>query len=273
MSGDAASAREADRQRQLLSALWRRDADAALAPWLLGDATLAQQGLAAYRGNAAAIAERALGAAYPTLRQLVGEASFEPLARAFWHRHPPSRGDLAHWGGELPAFIEADPQLADEPYLADMARLEWAVHRIEHAADAPSVPDGLPWLASEDPSMLVLQFQPGARLLRSRWPVASLWHAHRAPDVERSEAVRAAWAPQRGESAWVWRDGWRAAVQIAGDAEATFLQVASENGSLGAALDAAGEAFDFGAWLGDAITRRMLVAVRRRVPASTEAGR
>lgn len=273
MNGDAAAAREADRQRQLLCALWRREADAALMPWLHGDAARGQQGLAAYRGNASAIAERALAAAYPTLRQLIGDASFDVLARAFWHHHPPMRGDLAHWGSELAAFIEADAQLADEPYLGDVARLEWAVHRLEHAADAPSVPDGLPLLASEDPLRLVLQFHEAAQLLRSRWPVASLWHAHRADDAQRAAAVRAAWATQRGESAWVWRHGWRADVQIADDAEAAFLQVAANGGSLGAALDAAGNTFDFAAWLGAAISRRMLVAVRTEVPASTEAGR
>jgi hypothetical protein len=273
MSDGASWPREADRQRAMLCALWRREADAALAPWLRDDAARGGQGLAAYRGNAAAIAERALTAAYPTMQQLIGDASFDALARAFWHRHPPSRGDLAHWGGDLAAFVEADAQLAGEPYLADVARLEWAVHRIEHAADAPAVPDGLPLLATTDPALLTLQFQHDAQLLRSRWPVASLWHAHRADANERAAAVRAAWATQRGECAWVWRNGWQAAVRVVVEAEADFLQIASGGGSLGAALEAAGDAFDFAAWLGEAITRHTLVAVRTAAPAPTQAGR
>ena len=37
---------------------------------------------------------------------------------------PPLQGDVATWGVGLPDFIAAGQQLADEPYLADVARLE-----------------------------------------------------------------------------------------------------------------------------------------------------
>ena len=41
------------------------------------------RGLAAYRANGHALAERALCAAFPVVRALVGEDSFAALARAF----------------------------------------------------------------------------------------------------------------------------------------------------------------------------------------------
>ncbi|HEY6510393.1 MAG TPA: putative DNA-binding domain-containing protein, partial [Burkholderiaceae bacterium] len=68
--------REAMRQRQLLRALWQRGDDSALTPWLSEAGARAAQGLDAYRGNAAAIAERALASVFPTVQQLLGEESF-----------------------------------------------------------------------------------------------------------------------------------------------------------------------------------------------------
>lgn len=264
--------REAERQRQLLRTLWRRDADDALTPWMQGDTAPVQRGLGAYRGNAAAIAERALGAAFPTVRELLGAESFESLSRALWHRHPPERGDLAHWGEALAGFIESDAQLAGEAYLADLARLDWAVHRIEHAADGPALPDGLALLAEADPARLGLAFRDGAMCVPSRWPIVSIWQAHRREGDDRFASVRAAFAAGRAECAWVWRDGWRAAVSALDAPDAKFVSALQRGESLASALDDAGAAFHFEAWLREAVTHRWLAAVRSLPDAPTEAG-
>ena len=63
------------------------------------------RGLKVYQTNGHMLAERALQAAYPVVVQLIGEESLAGLARAFWHAHPPQRGDLAQWGAELPEFV------------------------------------------------------------------------------------------------------------------------------------------------------------------------
>ena len=119
--------------------------------WLRESGERAGHALAAYRGNASAIAERALASAFPTVQQLLGDESFALLARALWHHAPPQRGDLACWGDALPGWIERDAQLADEPYLADVARVDWAVHTIEQAADVEPPAAGLALLAEHDP--------------------------------------------------------------------------------------------------------------------------
>ena len=67
------------------------------------------------------------------------ESLFKHLAREYWHARPPERGDMGEWGSELADFLEAAPQLADEPFLGDVARIEWALHRAGTARDA--VPD------------------------------------------------------------------------------------------------------------------------------------
>ena len=69
--------KEALRQQMLLRALWRDDA--ALQGWVRGPSL---QGLTAYRSNAGALAERALGSAYPTIAALVGTAVLAPTLPA-----------------------------------------------------------------------------------------------------------------------------------------------------------------------------------------------
>jgi hypothetical protein len=258
---DSGLAHEAQRQALLLRALWRQAPDDALAGWLRDEPARVARGLSAYRANGATIAARALAAAYPTVTQLVGADSFDALAAAFWHAVPPVRGDLAEHGAALPDFIAADAQLADVPWLADSARLDWAVHRAESSADAAAALDGLERLGSDDPATLQLRLQPGTALIDSRWPVATLWQAHRSSADDRFAAVREALAAGQGEAALVWRDGWRARVTSLPAAEAAFTAAVLAGRSLAQSLDAAGADFAFEPWLLDALRRGRLAAV------------
>ncbi|MBT9490355.1 MAG: putative DNA-binding domain-containing protein [Rubrivivax sp.] len=248
---------EAERQQQLLQALWRGDAG-----------RLPATGLQAYRANAGAAAERALAAACPTVQQLVGEASFAAIARALWQRHPPQRGDLAQWGAALPAFLAADPALQDEPCLADVARVDLAVHQAEMAADATLDPATLNRLAEHEPEALWPRLAPGAAIVLSAYPVAHIWHAHRHDGADRFVAVRAAFEAGLGDNAFVWRTGWRADVALLDAAETPFMQALLQGLSLGAALDAAPD-LDFNTWLQRALQLQWLADVAVSPP-STE---
>ena len=257
--------REFLRQQQLLRALWRRGTGASLALWLRESGVRAQQGLDAYRGNAAAIAERTLAAAFPTVQQLLGEPSFAQLARLFWLRQPPRCGDLALYGDGLPDWIANDAQLASEPYLSDVARVDWAVHAIEHAADVAAPPAGLSLLAQLDPSQLSLRLRPGLAVVVSRWPVVTIWQAHRSDEADRFAPVRQAFANQAAETALVSRPQWRASVCVLDEATARFMAALQEGAALAAALDAGGEAFAFEPWLHDAVRQQWLQAVEPAV--------
>ncbi len=255
--------REALRQQMLLRALWQDARPGVLAGWTRNGAAFTR-GLQVYRANAGALAERAMAAAYPTLQQLIGEESFAGLARAYWHRHAPQRGDIALWGAELPAFIAAAEQLAEEPYLADLARLEWAVHRAQtaaDAADASALAPGLQALAGPDAPQQVLQAQPGTALVESTHPVVSIWQAHRATGPDSFASARQALAEQRAEAALVWREGWVVRVVALPAAEAAFTRAVLQAQPLGVALAAAGPDFDFETWLIQALQRVWLAGV------------
>lgn len=252
---------EIARQQALLQALWY--------PTTSRPATLRglrpglDAGLAAYRGNAAATAARALAAAHPTLAALVGEEAVAALAHALWQRDPPTRGDLAHWGTGLPEVIAATRELDDEPYLVDTARLDWAVHRAGFDSDpSGDVPD-LALLARHDPAVLHLRFAPGTALVASHWPIATIWQAHQVPadDPQRFESVRDAFTQSRAETALVWREGLRVRVTALDAAEGAFTRALLDTCSLADALDAAGPDFAFDRWLAQALAARRLAAV------------
>lgn len=258
--------RERLRQQMLLRALWR---DGSAAPawqgWIRGLDAGADAGLAAYRGNAAATAARALSASFPTVAALVGDESFPALARDFWRAHPPSRGDLGEWGGALPDFIARNAQLADEPYLADSAALDWRVHLATRAADVTDAGLPLQALAEADPARITLRLAPGAALVTSAWPIASIWLAHQRPadQPDRFADARMALSEQRAETALVWRDIVSLVVQVTVQdaADTAFTQALIEHASLAAALDAAGPSFAFDRWLAEALASHRLAGI------------
>ncbi len=252
--------REALRQQMLLRALWQDARPGVLAGWTR-DGEAFPRGLQAYRANAGALAERALAAAYPTLQQLIGEESFAGLARAFWHRHAPQRGDIALWGAELPTFVAAAQQLAEEPYFADVARLDWAVHLAQTAADGTDAVPDLSALAGPDATGCRLQLRAGTALVESSYPVASIWLAHRAAEADRFDGVRQALAEERAEAALVWRDGWAVRVVELPAPQAIFTRAVLQARTLGQALSAAGPQFEFEVWLLQALHRGWLAAL------------
>ena len=250
---------EAQRQQGLLRALTGAEATG-----LREHGDRAARGLEAYRANAEAIAARALAAAFPTVQAMVGDADFKRLAREFRHAQPPLRGDLGEWGDAFPMWLEAHAAMAPWPYLGDSARLDFAVHRNERAADAAFDAASLSLLESVDPEHLQMTLMPGSVLLSSRWPIVGIHRAHQLsgePADRAFAALRDAIAAARSEDALIVREGWRAAVHGLDPAEARWTRSLLADATLATALDHAGDGFDFAAWLAHAIRHAWLKGV------------
>ena len=224
----------------------------------------AARGLKAYQTNAHLLAERALQATFPVLIQLIGVDNLPGLARAFWHAHPPQRGDLAQWGAELPAFIQASERMASEPYLADVAAVEWALHRCASAPDQPADHASFGLLMQHDPLELQLQLAPGCAVFSSTWPVASILGAHLSQSPSFDE-VRDRFRAGRGESTLVWREAYRPRVREAISGEAAWVTCLLQGGALGEALEAAPD-LDFNAWLPMAVRTQLLLGATVKSP-------
>jgi hypothetical protein len=242
---------EARRQQALLAALRSGDVDV-LPLGLREKGGHAARGLEAYRANAEWIAERALATSFGTVRALVGEESFARLAAEFWLAQLPVRGDLGEWGDAFAGWLDVHPALAMWPYIGDSARLDWAMHCNERAADAAFDAASLSLLGSTDPALLRLRLMPGTTLLRSAWPIAAIHAAHQVEgdEAERAfEAVRVAIVAKLGDEVMVVRKGWRAVLHPVEAATAAWLQAVLEGESIATALERAGSGFDFSGWL------------------------
>ncbi len=248
-----------------MAALLARDEGMSLQGWLGDTSERRQRGMQAYQANAGASAERALASSFPTVQALMGDESFAALARAFWHARPPVRGDLACFGEGLPAFIADSEQLIDVPYLADSARLDWLLAVAEHAADATTDVASLNLMAELTPPTLKLELMPGVALLASAYPVVSVWRAHQAGEDAAAQwaAARLALAAGTGESAVVWRSGWRAQAMVVGADTARWMMSLLRESTIAVALDAAGERFEFEPWLLLALQQGWLLRARR----------
>lgn len=203
------------------------------------------RGLAVYRNNLRALSAQALAVPFERLRNELGDDEFASLAWTFWRQHPPVSGDLGQWGGALDAFLVE--RAGEASGLPDLARLGWALHCAERAADAALDADSLNLLGTTPPEQLWLQLRPGVALLAQR------------------------------DGPWiVWRRGWRGESQPVTAGEAAFVRAVLDGVNLADALEGAAvkgsgaEAdFDFGAWLQAALQNAWLQGVRAEPPNRT----
>lgn len=254
-------------QRALLQALFGAASDAEALKTFTADHAMPTRarGLASYQSNAHMLAERVLVAAYPVVTAILSPDSMGQLARALWHGHPPVRGDLARWGGDLPGFIAASPQLAELPWLADVARIEWALHTAATAANAPAPADlaSLALLTTHDPDQLTLTLAAGTTCLALDWTATRIVLAHLA-ETEAVAELGDVWAVAQPEQTLVWRPGpspmGRPLCRVAADGEAGLLASLQAGQPLLAALQ--DSPLDWAAWLPQAIGEGLVLGAR-----------
>ena len=78
----------------------------------------------------------ALEVTYPVCARLVGPEFFRQAARRFAREVPSRSPDLTDYGAELADWLAAFEPARALPYLPDVARLEWALHRARFAGAA-----------------------------------------------------------------------------------------------------------------------------------------
>jgi len=223
-------------------------------------------GLRAYQINAQATAQRVLASTYPTIAAMLGIGTLNALALILWQQQPPSGGDLGDWGGALPGLLAAHPDLQPWPWLADSARLDWARHVCERAADADLDAGSLQRLGDTAPEQLHLQLKPCVQVLTSSWPIADLWDAHQLPADQQQAAASQALSQAPVGSVVVWRDPWQVQMLCLTGAQADWMTTLSANTAspqntalnLADMLDQALPDFDFTAWLTQALSQGWL---------------
>lgn len=165
-----------------------RDLQAAFADHLLGrdggDLAAAVRGervpasarLAIYRHHVRHSLTAALAATFPTVHALVGASFFARLAGDFLVQSMPVQPVLTEYGAELPSFTAGYQPAAGLPYLADVARLDWALSVAFHAGPLhPLTLADLSAVAVERLPSHRVALAEEARLIDSPYPIDRIW--------------------------------------------------------------------------------------------------
>jgi hypothetical protein len=228
------------------------DPEAALPPGIIDpEGRPAPKRFAVYRNNVAASLTRALEAAFPTVRKLVGDEFFAAMALVFLREHPPTSRMMMLYGDALPGWLEGFPPVAGLGYLPDVARLDQAMRESYHAADSQPLQDTeFQRLLAGDVAGLRLKLAPSLRLVRSRWPVQSIWAASHEAGPN----------PQPGaETALVLRPLFDPRPHRVSAMDGTFLASVMAGRTLGQSLDDTGGAADLPALLSLLVSGRAIV--------------
>jgi hypothetical protein len=200
------------------------------------DAISAAERLCIYRNTIAGTLDKALRLNYPAVEKLVGVDFFAQCAARFVRLEPPLGAYLNDFGAGFAAFLATDPHAAGLPYLADVARLEWAVSRAL-VADSPLAADltALAHLDANQQCELRFTAHPSVALLALETPADVIWQAVLAADDAALAAVQLSGARVH---LLIERLGSDLSVRRLAAAEWAFAQALCSGTPLGAAIAA-----------------------------------
>jgi len=184
-----------DRQKEFGAAIL--NPDALLPAGLVGpDGEPSLRRFSVYRNNVVVGLIDALKQSFPAVTRIVGDEFMTAMARVFVATSPPDSPILLNYGAGFAGFIEGFAPAASLPYLADVARMEWAWHEAYHAQDMPPLdPAALASVAAEDFERVIFSPHPSLRLVASKQRALSIWQMNieggEPRPIELAEAERA----------------------------------------------------------------------------------
>ncbi|MBS2016528.1 MAG: putative DNA-binding domain-containing protein [Deltaproteobacteria bacterium] len=131
---------------------------------------------------------------FRSLEHLLGDDDFEALARAYLAAFPPTSYTLRDLGASMERFVRTQEPWSKDPFVADLARTEWAFVEAFDGPDSPAF----------DPSVLASATEdqwPGARIVFQN-AMRRIALEHPAHDYRL--AVKKEEAPARPEPAPTW---------------------------------------------------------------------
>jgi hypothetical protein len=106
----------------------------------------------------------------------------------FLRQHPPSSPLMMFYGQEFPAFLARMEQLSHIGYLPDVARLELALRKAYHAADAQPIEADALAIDPDDLMGATLSLAPALQIIRSDWPIHAIWQYNSLTDAPKPQA-------------------------------------------------------------------------------------
>ncbi len=117
---------------------------------------------------------------YPALQGILGEEDFTELGNAYIAAYPSTYFSLRWFGRSLATFLATQQPWQAQPWLAELAAVEWAFVDAFNAAEAEIVTaSDIQALAPQDWPGLSFRFHPSVACLDLHWCVMAQWQAYR----------------------------------------------------------------------------------------------
>jgi hypothetical protein len=182
----------------------------------------AEEALGVHRGTALGGLVNALRISHPTVLALVGEDFFDQAARSFIDNAPPSSAWLTGYGEGFAGFLAAYDLAQALPYLADVARFDFAVELVAGLALGL---DG----AAADLGQACLTLDASLRLVALDYPAA---YIRDALDEDEAQLARLDMRPRRHVLA-LWRLPDGAGLRLLTPFPAAFLEAVLQGRGVG----------------------------------------
>lgn len=128
---------------------------------------------------------------FPTVSAVLGRDAFHNLITDYLLAHPPAHFSLRYAGQHLAAFVATWSPGAGRPFLADLARLEWAILEAFDALDEEPIDRGqLTVIPPESWPQLRFEVTASLQLLDLGWTVQVPWSCiqeERSMELPRSQ--------------------------------------------------------------------------------------
>jgi hypothetical protein len=149
-----------------------------------------QAALDVYKNNYIETGIRALEIGFSTLHGLMDENDFRRLAAQYLQQYPKTCFDWADYGEHLSDFILEIDALAEQPFLSEVADLDWRLLHIERSNNAPFEPASFGLMQTVDPNKLVFTPAPGLQIMQAIFPLDVLYQNIHNIEHENEEVSR-----------------------------------------------------------------------------------
>ena len=129
-----------------------------------------------------------LAMTFPMVNKLTGEDFLRSLCQDYVINNPPKEACLEWYGRELGDFIETYEPAKSLPYLADSARLDWAMNESKCGKDDDTLQVGdLSSIAPDSYAETIFLLKDCVQLLRSDYPLDAIYEYCDKYDESQSE--------------------------------------------------------------------------------------
>lgn len=191
--------------------------------WILEDSSAsARERLAVYYDAYFLRLLDSLAHDFPTLKKVLGNEDFQRLCADYLGENPSRFKSLSLVGQRLPDFIREHPLSRKFYFLADLARLEWAVLLSLYSDRSPTAD-----FTKASPSS-ILRLNSSAQFLETEWAVERLWENREKPTPQSPRILR----KKEPRTLIIFRDASWARVKVLSLAEFSALRLIQEGVAL-----------------------------------------